>query len=1005
MHPVSEVEWSFAHQYLLKAPDGAKLPYSMTRDLQVRLGYEEQFARYQTTHSFIKIAGIIYAMSQGKGSDSFLGSGTFGAVKQIENAQGQGSVVKIERQYNGPDEFSTLSDLDLTKGRTHRRVKAKKGRMEGVKYYTQMPYLGQCLKNVLQLRPVQLDKTLRIRLAIDLCMQVFLLHNGLNSSTGTEYAHLDLKPKNITIDANNKIHLVDYGSAKTHPDEKLYSTLGTAEYSPPGTRSLTKEQMDIIALKRSIYAPLKFYCANGLKNLTVATSISWSLLSAGILHELAIFPYFDTSADYRPDIKSFVEDKTTALFLSALLISGLNQLNLEQEQLKNNPFLCLVLVIAYEKKLTAPELLKIIDDIDPWLCSTLSISCKDLSSELIRALFINQHLRLGYSPATIINHTHLGVLLNSLYQLGLLRYLDDVLSFPEVKFFILKNPSMSTSCLDAFKTILQEHTHIFPSQDARKQCLLALIKRPQWANPELALAFYRGLRDGDGLSLDSLVNTPGEVASHNQEAEFKSQLDRFHLNSFDYDIRSYNPLFESVLADNNNSSFWFSELKKLLLNNSLSHSERYDLIDVLIYTQRCGLSSDFMKRYLPEILIQPEAVAAIQVLYKADCVHAHWIYRLGSTNKKTEASIFRSAINRLAYLGAEKEHFNQLFSTLLRSWGQLECLATQLFLLESDEVHPSAQLQRLNNAALVSLIVKLTRLNFLEIRGIIIQQHIIAPSLLMIVSRGTWTWRELNAIFEAVRELSIQDRPWANNKPLDCIRAIKTAFKKNDSATWIQDILSNSSACDYMLGLREGEKQSRKAHQKASHLGLELDFANFHKQNIHPHCRKHLNRILSFAETTSQAQVFFELCNQLAPIYARQEKLYERRHESRHCREVYQEISYLLESIEQAIRDFFSESDRTIEWRMGGLSAIISTLLINQKQQLTYHLGKMAIFDSVLTALACGVIFYPLRYCYQKTQGIHHTFFKPPIKKEIDTLERSLESFDAPVLGFNNAGS
>ena len=53
----------------------------------------------------------------------------------------------------------------------------------------------------------------QIYLALQACLAVHWLHRGTQSRTKTAYAHLDIKPRNLMLDNEQKLCLIDYENA------------------------------------------------------------------------------------------------------------------------------------------------------------------------------------------------------------------------------------------------------------------------------------------------------------------------------------------------------------------------------------------------------------------------------------------------------------------------------------------------------------------------------------------------------------------------------------------------------------------------------------------------------------------------------------------------------------------------------------------------------------------------------------------------------------------------
>lgn len=146
-------DWNNILTFFKNKPDGTKLPYSMRWDARAlqyipRPKYPNASKDYQSTHSFIKIGGEVYQLAQGKNPNAVLGRGTYAKCKVIENQQGSISVAKIETKNssNQECEYQILTDLNLSKGKCQRPDKTK--------FYTQMPYLGTPLSQLLEQSPI-----------------------------------------------------------------------------------------------------------------------------------------------------------------------------------------------------------------------------------------------------------------------------------------------------------------------------------------------------------------------------------------------------------------------------------------------------------------------------------------------------------------------------------------------------------------------------------------------------------------------------------------------------------------------------------------------------------------------------------------------------------------------------------------------------------------------------------------------------------------------------------
>lgn len=115
---------------------------------------------------------------------------------------------------------------------------------DGLKQTLIFEYLGVSLKHYLAVNQEQLTPDLRLALAIRIVAAVGELHaNG--------YAHLDLKPENITIDERGNVRIIDFGLAEPL-DGAVAGVVGTELYTLPHDTKLAvlKWQLDVFALLR-----------------------------------------------------------------------------------------------------------------------------------------------------------------------------------------------------------------------------------------------------------------------------------------------------------------------------------------------------------------------------------------------------------------------------------------------------------------------------------------------------------------------------------------------------------------------------------------------------------------------------------------------------------------------------------------------------------------------------------------------------------------------------------
>jgi|GEM_PF-5435337 len=374
----SQTQWRDAKQALANAPDGYKL-----RHLGAR-------------HSFIKINGEIYVLNRSRirKGDSLIGRGTYGRVKYMENEQGQRFVVKIEPDDSFGTEPYVLADLGLSLGKAKRPDKNK--------YYTHMTDLGQSLAAVLDRQEGTLNIPRRFRLAIDVGRQVHRLHHGLDSRTGTAYAHLDLKITNCTVDNNDRVHLVDMGEARSGIERILDESWGTYLFRPPLNTEMSAKDYDKLALQRIWFMPDDFISADGHSQHARCKSV----LTKDMMQRYGLDEFINTSSQHRPTLDSFLDDDSTALSLTAVLIATVYKLSIDRRTLKSNRLLCLVLLSMYDNKATRNDVRDAVNNIDAWLLASVPA---ETPLAVAKARFFNAQLNLGEQEidddkALLINH-------------------------------------------------------------------------------------------------------------------------------------------------------------------------------------------------------------------------------------------------------------------------------------------------------------------------------------------------------------------------------------------------------------------------------------------------------------------------------------------------------------------------------------------------------------------------------------------------------------------------
>lgn len=374
MFTITKNEWKTARHYLRKEVDGTKLTYSAQKnekgEVVPRMSLQNKKDKWfrkierdkiknpklsQTFHSFIKLAGCVYGIAQGKAPDALLGTGQYGKVKFMIDSKGALHVVKIQDGNHELQffEIDILEDRQLSEGRvqvihfSHAQDNSASNNY-GPKYAIHMKYLGMTIGKRLQ--ESCSDET-RLTMAIKLCLEVHDLHKIRSQSLSkTAYAHRDIKPDNATWDEKTgRVHLIDFGFAHDFPQRLRENDRGTAAYMPfKSSQGVSGEQLDVLALRRTLFLPISGYCSEGyFENFRKTDpNLCEGILSLELLKKLGLGHYIDTSSTKNQTI-DFTKDNLSACSLAALLIAAKYQLDIAFEQLIRDRNQCLVICAMF----------------------------------------------------------------------------------------------------------------------------------------------------------------------------------------------------------------------------------------------------------------------------------------------------------------------------------------------------------------------------------------------------------------------------------------------------------------------------------------------------------------------------------------------------------------------------------------------------------------------------------------------------------------------------------
>ena len=244
-------EWKIAKQYLQTevgafAESGTKLKRGTYLD-------KENQSMVYLTHSFIVFDRLIMAMGKHDDYIQYLDDPSKAKIKLGSDERGKLYAIKIERSNASyleetVAENTTASDLGVGIPGAIRPITENLWKCYSPYFYFRRGTLSDYLHE--HKDTMSVDET--YQLAIRMAILVHHLHRGVLSSTKKQYAHLDIKPKNIAIPHSEKLCFIDvrFSATLKGPFNKIRGTEG---FLPIDALSYKKKTIDIFALLRVLY--------------------------------------------------------------------------------------------------------------------------------------------------------------------------------------------------------------------------------------------------------------------------------------------------------------------------------------------------------------------------------------------------------------------------------------------------------------------------------------------------------------------------------------------------------------------------------------------------------------------------------------------------------------------------------------------------------------------------------------------------------------------------------
>jgi serine/threonine protein kinase len=976
---VSQDEWAFAHQHLDNSPNGTKLPYSAILSQGVlhqrKGGY---FSCYQTTHSFIKINGKIYALAQGKSKEAIAGKGEFGVVKFMMDETNTSHVVKIQNFFDDNETY-ILESLGYSAGTNKRGDKAK--------YYTHMANMGESLADHIPLLKTEDE---RFKIAIDICLKLDRLHQGHDDKNHCSYAHLDIKPQNITIDEQGDCHYVDFGLSEKDAQGVYFPFTGTFQFMPAGchtdNKNHTRQQYDMLALKRTLFMPTRICCNHPAANPYYQQSqrSCLSVLSHQMLLDYQLDSYIDTSDEntyFRED------DRMNSSTLAALLINAHLNLHFENKDLINQPLKALAISTLYAKGFkSASELLIFLKNTaDANLCAMLGerdlyskfneyqldkqfMSYMEKASTLTaaRALLDMKDNQQSELYAVIVDEqSALGKSLSLLEQHGLQQCYQRVMKSPDLYHFIASNPSELTT----LKTIVldnpehfsaEELKHILDDKALRNFYLYVYknLKTMSFKEVEnnlhikcLIEFFYRHPEIDSALLQTILVKV---------KVEHASLWNLFYLLALNGDSKKIQELLENFKFINDLSAV--EESVKLMDLRRISYIDQanllaqpsYDFISVSSYLYRQGLT----KGIDLNLLHNKNFIKLLGSKMSERCNKNH-IEAIVSCYL-----VFGYDENRKVYQWIERNRYDSAIS-----------IVNNLYKLNLLNYLPLLINKNLNN----DFFDNLNKLLNNEPEKHSSQLEFILKSELLQDclddTPETPTWNHVTAYIALNRaEVELEKIPSLDRFQIKSIELVSELNPKNGSQCY-KKILTSSNWSHYLSNC--SSHLQKQLMLKTVDWSMEsMEFEKFYEAD------EVLGTLLNFSSTLEEARHYIELSKILVKLNHKLEKF-----DNNGSEKAAEALKLLILKITRSMATLATEIKNDDFPDINSFRNDCIQANKDHRSELEQHRGIIGVLDTFLTILASLIVFYPIVYGVQKWQNIQYSFFKTDTCKIQDEFD------------------